>query len=372
MPTLWPQMMLPWVRREALPYPFEEPGAHYLYSTRNGIYTVARMMGLAGQEVLFPAYFCGVELDALLAAGVRPRFFPVHGRMRIDPDEVAAQIGPETKAIYLIHYAGFPGPVEELKELCRNRGLRLIEDCALALLSCLGAKPLGSFGEAAVFCLYKTLPAPNGGVVLLRGGEPVNWLEGQRPSLTSLAARLVPSLLMNLEMRGSAGGRLLRQGVVGLGKAAVHTAGTERVGVGTQEFDPSHVGLGMSDCSRVVLKAQDFPAITGKRRNNYSHLLERLRGLSTPIFGELPPGVCPLFYPLQVRNKKAVHAELMARGVEAINFWSLHHPLLPPGVFPEVDELRQTVLWLPCHQDLTESAIDRLAAVMHEVVREVN
>ena len=53
-----------------------------------------------------------------------------------------------------------------LAELCRRRNMRLVEDCALALLSADGSLPLGTAGDWAVFCLYKTLPLPNGALLV--------------------------------------------------------------------------------------------------------------------------------------------------------------------------------------------------------------
>src|SRR5690606_24381981 len=138
----------------------------------------------------------------------------------------------------------------------------------------------------------------------------------------------------------------------------------ERVATGTQHFDRSHVGLSMSNLSHVVAQAQDFAGIVERRRRNYFHLLGKLRGLSPPVFGQLPPGVCPLFYPFQTRDKQALLARLQARGIEAIDFWRVGHPALPPGTFPEVDRLRQTILEIPCHQDLTPATVDRIAATV--------
>jgi dTDP-4-amino-4,6-dideoxygalactose transaminase len=143
----------------------------------------------------------------------------------------------------------------------------------------------------------------------------------------------------------------------------------ERVATGTQHFNGSNLGLAMSDLSRRVLGAQDFPAIVERRRRNYTRLLAHLRDLSPPIFGDLPAGVCPLFYPFRVQNSEAVMARLKARGVGAGSVWSISHPVAPPGAFPEIDELRQTVLWLPCHQDLTPPALDRVAEAVYEVVQ---
>ena len=78
--------------------------------------------------------------------------------MKHDFDEIRDMITDQTKAIYLIHYLGFPGPVEELLELCKERNIYLIEDCALSLFSCVSDKPLGSYGHASIFSLYKSLP----------------------------------------------------------------------------------------------------------------------------------------------------------------------------------------------------------------------
>jgi dTDP-4-amino-4,6-dideoxygalactose transaminase len=59
---------------------------------------------------------------------------------------------------------------------------------------------------------------------------------------------------------------------------------------------------------------------------------------------------------------------LSARGVEGRNFWELHHPELPPGIFPETDELRRTQLELPIHQDLNTDDIRRIAAAMSAIL----
>jgi perosamine synthetase len=370
MPTLWPHMIVPAARPVTLPYPFSAPEVHYFYFARNGVYEIARHLELQGQEVLFPAYCHGVELEALLAAGARPKFYPVRAGMRVEVDEVAALIGPETKAIYLIHYVGFPGPVVELRRLCDERGLWLIEDCALALLSSLGERPLGSFGDASVFCLYKTVPAPNGGAVVWYGVKTAKPSVGQPPSLASLVSQTAASLLLNFEMRSGVLGHQLRRTALALGKATLQTSRADRVATGTQHFDPAHVSLAISDFSLAVITTQDFAAVVERRRFNYLYLLAQLRELLPPLFTELSAGVCPLFYPLQVNNKPAVMARLRASGVETIDFWRTRHPAISPEAFPEVEQMRQHIIWLPCHQDLTPRAIERLATVTQKAIQQ--
>src|SRR5262249_25806204 len=68
--------------------------------------------------------------------------------------------------LFVIHYLGWPQPISELASLCRRRGIILVEDCALSLLSEVDGRPLGTFGDYAIFCLYKTLPVPNGALLV--------------------------------------------------------------------------------------------------------------------------------------------------------------------------------------------------------------
>ncbi len=165
---------------------------------------------------------------------------------------------------------------------------------------------------------------------------------------------------------------MLVKGMHALGKSLSRAPGVERVEIGSQHFDPKHAELAMSRLVHVVVGAQDFPSIVERRRRNFLHLLDRLRRIAPPIFNSLPAGVCPLSYPIQVPNKQVVVEQLAARGVEAVNFWFPEHPSGPKEVFMDVVKLRRTVLELPCHQDLTLQAIDRVADYVCEVLREAN
>ena len=368
-PNLSPGMLLPRVGSRAKAFPFDDPSTRYFYLARNGIYALARTWKLAATEVLFPAYFHGVELEALLRAGAEPRFYPVRKGMRVELDDVLSRIGPKTRAVYLIHYLGFPGPVAELARICRDRGLLLIEDCALALLSRVADRPLGSFGDAGVFCLYKTLPVPNGGAVVLRQGAASALDEGERPSWASTLAFAAGWLDRHLQIQGSRWRRGLLGALRATGKRTARATGRTPVPIGTDHFEPSGAGLAMSRLSARIADAQDFPEVVARRRRNYLHLLERLEGVAPPIFEEgLPAGVCPLSYPIQVRNKPALVERFLDSGVEAVNCWFPDHPAGPREPFPEVDELRRTVLELPCHQDLTPEAMERVAGVARHVL----
>ena len=125
--------------------------------------------------------------------------------------------------------------------------------------------------------------------------------------------------------------------------------------------------LGISSLSHLVLRNQQWPEIVERRRRNYFLLYAMLRDVAPPVTGELRPGVCPLFYPMPISNKASAMARLLARGVETVDFWRIRHPAVREGEFPEVDRLRETVLELPVHQDLTPADAEHVATCVREL-----
>ena len=367
LPTLWPHMLAERAAT-ALPFPFAAESVSYHYFARNAVWAAVRIFALAHREVLVPAYHHGVEIEALVDAGAVPRFYPVGPTLRLDPREVLDRLGPATGAVYVIHYLGFPQPLDELLDACRARGIPLIEDCALSLLSSDGERPLGSRGDASIFCLYKTLPVPNGGALVLNGAAPRGLPRPTQPSWSAMASHLAGALLRNLRLRGGTAGALAADTLRTMGRTLAWGLGGERVPTGTQHFERKNVALGMSPISSRIVGAQSFSRIVEARRRNFFFLLGRLRDLVSPATAELPPGVCPLFFPIEVQDKERVRRRLALRGIEAVDFWRQGHPAVRSGEFPEVDRLRAQLLELPIHQDLGPAAMQYLAATVREAV----
>ena len=102
----------------------------------------------------------------LRAAGARIRYYPVNRNLDVDLNVVAKLCADGPRVLYVTHYLGWPQPMAELQALCREKRIVLVEDCALAFMSDYDGKPLGTFGDYSVFCLYKSVPLPNGGVLV--------------------------------------------------------------------------------------------------------------------------------------------------------------------------------------------------------------
>ncbi|MCG5214166.1 DegT/DnrJ/EryC1/StrS aminotransferase family protein [Streptosporangium soli] len=87
----------------------------------------------------------------------------------LDPDAVAAAIGPRTRAIMAVHLFGAPARVDELRALADEHGLALIEDCAQAWLAELpGGRLAGTVGEVGTLSLqqWKHITCGDGGLVI--------------------------------------------------------------------------------------------------------------------------------------------------------------------------------------------------------------
>jgi dTDP-4-amino-4,6-dideoxygalactose transaminase len=352
-------------RREQSTFPFDAPDGMAFYRARNAIYHlfVALVQRRRRLTVLVPDYNSGNEVLAIRAAGASIEYCPVGPDMRMNPDDVERLCDlHHPDVLYVIHYAGWPQPVATLLDLCRRRHMLLVEDCALALLSETDGRPLGSFGDWSVFCLYKTLPLPNG-ALLVRNTDREEPLP--QPSLRSAGApstigRTAELFVQRARTRTGAVGSALSTLKRTAGRMASACA-IHRATVGDIGFDLSQVDLAMSSVSRRLLERIDFTSIRNRRVANLQVLLSQLTdGISRPL-PDPDSGVCPLFLPILVPDKRAAFDALATRGIEALEFWN--DSIEPDGweMSPNARFLREHVLELPVHQDLTERHMTYMA-----------
>ncbi len=362
-PTLRPAYLLGRGSPSTPPFPLGASHGTYFYTARNGIYHLFRALGPQGSGVvLVPEYHHGNEVRAIRAAGFALRFYRVRRNLQPDLDDLARLLKARPRALLAIHFLGWPQPIEEIAALCRENGVVLVEDCALSLFSQLGGQPLGTFGDYSIFCLYKTLPVPNGGI-LVQNWEVFESLEQMKLgscSLPSVAGRTAE--LMLGWMRGSLNG--LGDSLAAL-KAAVGRAltagGIERVPVGDTGFRLEGVNLGMSSLSAHLLRRFDYAAVPRKRRENFLMLRGKLEGFATLVRDDLEEGVCPLFFPVLVRDKQSAARALAERGVQTVEFWNYGDPEADAAASSEVRFLRKHVLELPVHQELSPAQVAYVA-----------
>lgn len=110
-----------------------------------------------GDEVIMPSYTFVSTANAVCLRGGVPVFVDIdESSLCLDHKFVEAAITDKTKAVVMVHYAGFIDRVEEIQGICERHGLYLIEDAAQAMGSTYKGKPAGSFGDLSAFSFHET------------------------------------------------------------------------------------------------------------------------------------------------------------------------------------------------------------------------
>lgn len=121
--------------------------------------------------------------QAILAAGGRPVYCDVElDTGTVDPTSAAERVGARTRVIMPVHFAGFPCRMDELLDLGRLHGLRVVEDAAHAFGSHYGDAPIGSFGDLTCFSFdpIKNVTCGEGGAILTSDEAAAAWLRRAR------------------------------------------------------------------------------------------------------------------------------------------------------------------------------------------------
>ena len=345
---------------------------YYVHAARTAIHKALSLLNLrGGDEILAPAYHCGSEVDVMLKAGAEVHLFRVSSAGQIDIDDLQKRITSRTKAIYVIHYFGFPQPLAAIGELCRVRGLYLIEDCALSLLTEVEGRRIGSFGDMAVYNFPKTLQVPDGGALVINNPElqSQDWAR-RGPGVSNTIRNLFP-LLKQTVLHG------LPHAVAGFLFAALRPPSEpERATSLSRPEIPNsyYFSCAMSDrklswVSGWLMRRMDLAEIRARRRLNYSLLLKQILPIPghEPLFKNLPTGVCPLSLPIVTRNARELAHKLRAQSIPAIAWWSGYHRSFPNcGGFEEAGYLKDNVLALPIHQQLDARAIEFVGVRVRE------
>lgn len=123
-----------------------------------------------GDELIIPTNAHVSPALAALKIGLKPVFCDVdENRMLLNAETVGAQITPKTKAVVAVHMYGMVCPMDELKKLCSEKKLFLIEDFSQAHGATFRGEKVGSFGDVSVCSFYPTKPLGalgDGGAIL--------------------------------------------------------------------------------------------------------------------------------------------------------------------------------------------------------------
>lgn len=122
-----------------------------------------------GQEVIVPPYTFTSTATCALMQGAIPVFADVDEQtFCVDPKVLEPVISSRSRAVIPVHLFGQPAPMDELQEVARRYGLRVIEDCAQAPGATYKGKKVGTLGDCGVFSFQesKNLMTGEGGMLI--------------------------------------------------------------------------------------------------------------------------------------------------------------------------------------------------------------
>ncbi|MFN2597843.1 MAG: DegT/DnrJ/EryC1/StrS family aminotransferase [Pyrinomonadaceae bacterium] len=128
-----------------------------------------RYYGARGREVIVPTNTFASCVKAVMYAGGTPVLAGMNPEtFCLDTDDVLARINERTAGVLVVHIAGLVYPdIERLREVCRERGLFLVEDPSHAHGATIDERPAGSLASAACFSFYptKVMTTGTGGMI---------------------------------------------------------------------------------------------------------------------------------------------------------------------------------------------------------------
>lgn len=127
-----------------------------------------------GDEVIMPAFTIISPTQSVIRAGATPVLVdsdPLTWNM--DVSQIARRITAKTKAILVVHIYGLPTDMDPILEICRQRGLYLIEDAAEMHGQTYKDRKCGSFGDISTFSFYpnKHITTGEGGMIMTDDAE---------------------------------------------------------------------------------------------------------------------------------------------------------------------------------------------------------
>jgi len=291
---------------------------YLLPNARIGLKCIFDLLNLNKRnKILLPSYIgitdkegSGV-FDPIREKKIGFEFYKINKNLTIDMEDFRKKIEKGgIKAAFVIHYFGFVQcNLKKIVEICKNNKVYLIEDCAHAFMSKYRGRYLGTFGDASVFSLYKSLPIPDGGLLRINNKKLKN---------------------------------------------------------------PRVANYRISEKTLKSLYRFDMEKINEIRRKNYALLVKKISNLPgiQILYKRLPKGIVPLNLPILIKNvdRNKVYFKLLDKKIETTSLYYRIIEQIDRKKFPVSYYISNHILNLPIHQDITIKDIECIAKGLKEVL----
>lgn len=329
----------------------EKLGVKYALPTGSG--TAALELACAillkrGDEVILPSFTFSSCANAVLLAGAKPVFCDITlDTYNIDPADVERKLTSKTRAIMVVHYAGFACDMDRIMDIAKARNLYVIEDAAHALGAKYKNRNLGTIGDIGCYSLHGTKNAASGegGIFVTNDRKIHKVAEVIREKGTDRSSF----------MRGEK----KKYSWVNVGRSLV-----------------------LSDILSAIALEQikKLDRITQLRRSNADYFLAKLKKSSSNIVLPFEPANCfGNWHIFAIRAPRIARDDLIRNlrsfGVEAsFHFLPLHSSSMGRKLgykkkdLPVSEEVSATLIRLPMYPMLKKSEMDYIAAVIEKSI----
>ena len=343
-------------RTEAFEQAFAEAvGAQHAIAVANG--TAALHLATIGcniqpdDEVIVPSLTFVATANAARYVGAKVVFADVRSErdLTIDPEAIEQLITPRTKAIIVMHYAGFPCDMASIMNVAARNGISVIEDACHGLLSTLNGRALGTIGRAGCFSFF-----PNKNMTTAEGGMVVT-------NEADLARRV----------------RLLRSHAmttVSYDRARGHAASYDVVELGyNYRLDDLRAALGIVQLSKMP---EDLLS-RARLRTAYEQMLSDIDEVLVPFLGGSNESRSNHIMPIVVRSsdrtrRDKIRAGLQERGVQTSVHYPPAHQLSTfsgtPCSLPVTERVGNSLITLPLFKSMTREHLSHVVESLKTVI----
>jgi dTDP-4-amino-4,6-dideoxygalactose transaminase len=162
-----------------------------------------------GDSVIIPAYMCYSTIEPLKAYGFNLLFIDIEKSLRLSVDKLKEVIeGNQIKALLVVHYFGLTQDIQNVTNVCRDCGVKVIEDASHSFMSQFLRNKDVVKGDAEIFSMRKSLPIVDGGALRIHQSgfyeaknnntKCVSTISDLRYLILRILERIVTSLGINI------------------------------------------------------------------------------------------------------------------------------------------------------------------------------
>jgi dTDP-4-amino-4,6-dideoxygalactose transaminase len=279
-----------------------------------------------GDEVIVPSLTFVATANAVRYVGATPIFADIISSddLNISPKAIKSLVNARTRAIIVVHYAGYSCDMEAILSIAKQHNLFVIEDAAHAVGSELDGRPLGTWGDVGCFSFFSNKNMTTG-----EGGMMTTNNDDLAQKLNRLRSHGMTSLTWDRHK-----GHAYSYDVIDLGY--------------NYRIDEIRAAIGLAQLSKVERNNERRRSLTQVYRDALQELAPQVAVPFQSHMGKTSAHIMPILLPQETKRKEFIDS-MKENGIQT----SIHYP--PIHTFTAYQD---TMSWdLPVTEDVAKREI---------------